>query len=430
MDIKTADRMIQDYLSSPEDFVIKETVDGIDVVRFVLPEEIVKYVELKQNIWRSEWNKHIEDGEQFPYVTHPEVLHLSRSITELFLEETMSRLGVSEFEQWASGKAYDVGQRVMIPDAYWLIGGFNAKLMADFLRKKGEKKKVTFRSIGTGAGVYERSIYEQFSNFSTLTTDISIHSCVISALNLEMYNVGKKSRDKISVYLVKGRAPVELLKKDRTVVVQIADCIDALKWDKEDGNSFNAVGLDNFLPYLPEAYVKETFELCLDLLKADARIQFLGLDKTRVIVGELYKIGQIIKGGCADRFKKAIEDERNRMDKEGKEFLFGYEVVYKTDSTDVIREVKTVWAGNIFDWVREYIFSFRIKDALIMNKAIKSATGLSTLSDLVISLTADHFKILKVLLEERDKEYDVVVSPGSEREDGKKVLRAATIDVK
>jgi hypothetical protein len=370
-----------DFEITPQDIefikdhgITVETVDDKEVLSINLPERFFPKIEQWQNEWREEFDRRIPQPEDYAYVLHPKTSGLMKALFPYYAEIYENHIpDLRTSSEWAEGKTHDVGQRVFVPDAYWLVST-NAKIVAE---KAGsmEKDHVRVRSLFGGAGVYERSVFEFLedpSNISLLTTDVNPYSCLRIGLNMALYNVGKPESRKISNYIVNGTVPAELLERKGCCVVQISEALESMRNQHDDCDIFT---VDNGLPYIDQVDAYEI--LALGIETGAKMIQFLDLNKVRVKVSPLFQVSNILRGSNAARFEEILAQEDKVS---GGNYPFEYRHKYVFGKDGLITEVYTPQGAALLDWIHDLIFSGNIPLALNLIKKIKVATGLSDLS--------------------------------------------------
>ncbi len=408
-------------------------VEGSTLYSIKFDDKVQSQILENERAWRIDYDNHIPEASFFPYTVSPATFELMNDLFNEYLIEAARLSGIEGESGWAGEKIRDIGQRVMTPDAYWLISN-NAHLIADRIRGINEEGRIPImRSLGFGAGVFDRSVLELNSKVNVIGTDLKLASCVRAGMNMALADLLNPELNITHHILIDTDIPGEYLDRIRDkgghVLIQKADVLEVLEQEqivlRDAGISgYDIVAMDNFLPYLGLKDVERIFRNIVNLGRDETRIQFLGLERTRVQIALVYKLRQIFKGSAVDRFKKIIQEEEPE---EG--YMYGYPCVYRTNAEGNVTEVISPWAGAIYDWMRELVMQGKVHEVLSMLKQINSATGLSDLVDLVKSTTGEHFKLLCEILEEKNIPYEVIVEPGSE-EDGILVLRTATIDTK
>ena len=355
--------------------------------------------------WDMDFKKHI--AENYPYTMSPETTQLIATGSE-FIKNNMASFGFT-VNPWDTGRMerepYVLGvlRRVCVTDTIEPIFD-NTDKMANYLHQiaNNDKERILqIRSFFTGAGVAEKCLISRLHtkglrNFNLITTDNSAESIAVAALNLQLWNSSLKPEDQYAIKIVDGDIPKDLYYSNRTIILQVGDALQCSQNDIKAKPMFDALLLDNGLPYLDRHYGNDLLlSVCKNMGNDGLIVAALGLDANiKVEIDTTYHLSMIFKALRTDLRK----DPRINSFQAPYDYPHYYEFISKEDGSILIKKVVSDGAGRTYNWLALLLRTNPGKLVKIL-KTIKSATELSRVKDAVITTPFEtHMQFVNHLL--------------------------------
>jgi len=387
---------------------------------------------LKEQIVQMEtqWNVRILENmpvfQNAGYTMSPELGDLIRKKIYPDVLSKFEEVSGIKVEQ-IDNKVMNVLYRVTIWDTYQLISR-NAKIATSLLNDNyGKRGFLRLRWICTGAGVAERTIISMLhrsgvKDIRGTTTDISAAAIILATINLEIMNVilGSSFVNRI----VFKDIPHDLEIQPNTIILQIDDAISSTEKEVDiiNGNEdlkYDAYLADNALPYFGREDSKKLLASSVKITTKNAVFQALGLNENmKVVIPLTTKIAEIFRKDIVKEFNEILGDKKYPND-------YRHKYVYKNG---IVVRVISEGAAQTFGWLKKMLFSFEIGRFLKFMKMISIGTSLSKWGRFVYTNTADSYKDLLELL--NDRQVEIFDDPGEEEEWRDMVLSTFTVKLK
>ena len=308
--------------------------------------------------WDMDFKKHI--AENYPYTMSPETTQLIATGSE-FIKNNMASFGFT-VNPWDTGRMerepYVLGvlRRVCVTDTIEPIFD-NTDKMANYLHQiaNNDKERILqIRSFFTGAGVAEKCLISRLHtkglrNFNLISTDNSAESIAVAALNLQLWNSSLKPEDQYAIKIVDGDIPKDLYYSNRTIILQVGDALQCSQNDIKAKPMFDALLLDNGLPYLDRHYGNDLLlSVCKNMGNDGLIVAALGLDANiKVEIDTTYHLSMIFKALRTDLRK----DPRINSFQAPYDYPHYYEFISKEDGSILIKKVVSDGAGRTYNWL-------------------------------------------------------------------------------
>lgn len=368
-------------------------------------------------IWDIDFRKFI--ASEYPYTMSPETTKYIAQATES-IKFSMSQYGF-QINSWDKGymghEPYVMGvlRRVCVPDTFEPIFDNTDKMICflEELAKNVPNRMFHIRSFFTGAAVAEKCLLSRLvakglKDINLITTDNSAESVAVAALNLEVWNQTLPNEDRYSIHIVNGKIPIPLFTANRTIVLQIGDALQCSIEDCQVNPKYDALLLDNGLPYLRLEYGVQIIKNVVRNKGRDGLIiAALGLDANiKVEISTITHMKNIAKALKSD----TREDPRIGVFQAPYNYPHYYDYVVSEDGNILINQVISDGSGRMYNWLA-YLVKTNIRKLFKILEAIKSATELSRVKNAVITTPFDsHCSMIK-LLETNNIKYTELEKP-------------------
>ena len=223
-----------------------------------------------------------------------------------------------------------------------------------FLREKSQDLP-TVRSLFSGASVADKclliTLYNMGEYVNLISCDSSADSVAIGALNLEIWNQNLPEKDRYEIHIVNGKIPKDLLLRDRVVILQVSEAMQAAKEDTKLSLKYDVLLIDNGLQYVTRNYTQELISICLNNIGQNGLyIAALGSDQgLKVEFSVLFHIVNILKALVTKDVRKSFAKDY--------EFTSPYGIDHKyvfrkrEDGTILITGMKTEGTARMYNWL-------------------------------------------------------------------------------
>lgn len=416
-----------EYNSNPFHLPTEKKADAIELlggVSFEQKRKNVWMVTLEQDIVKecNDLDKKWIDGKfgfgqniasDFPYVMAPETSEIVFAKAEN-LGEMMKSFGI-DIKPWdvkGDDTPYTLKllHRDKVPDTFKPIF-WNTDRIAEHLSQIETKKDMPLmvRSIGTGSGVAEKCLlarlYDEYgiTDMNLISTDLAETSIAAAAVNISLWNETLPESEKYRVYVVNGEIPADMYKLNRVVILQIADAKDAMAWEKNKGIGYDALSLDNVLPYLSHELNDKILESVISN-KGDSGLYLtsLGLDQgIKVSLDKAFQYKEILNPfkNLMKGYMKAYEKNGSLPIHNGYWHTYGFHI--RNDKSFLIDRVLSEGSAKMFTWIRKLIYHGQFETMGKVTASINKATSLSSAKEEVQSPPFESYiRYLKILQEE------------------------------
>lgn len=368
-------------------------------------------------LWDEDFRRNV--GPNYPYTMSPKTSELIAT-TSTELKKEMSRAGF-QIDPWKVGaddEPYVMGvlRRVMVTDTIEPILSYTDKV-ADHLKDLKEKdpsRVLKIRSFFCGAAVADKSLitrlYESGIHANLIATDIAADSIAITALNFSVWNELLPESDRYEIHIVKGSIPRELYDRDKTIVLQVEDALNASREESGLDVAFDALVLDNGLQYVSPEFTRDLLSNVSHNVGRDGLyVGALGLDsQIKVEIPKLYHLTQIIDSKFRD-LRKVYAQKSNFQAPYGYPHTYNFKVD-KNSGMIIINGVVSDGAARMYTWLGKLLAENRPRFKEVM-AAIKSATDLSRANRAVETTPFDYHNAMVSVLRQSGKEVEVLERP-------------------
>ena len=282
------------------------------------------------------------------------------------------------------------------------------------LKTKSPDKPIHIRSFFSGACVADKCLIvrlHQMGVFANLlATDMSADSIAIGALNFKVWNQLLPEQNQYEIHIVNGDVPPELIKKDKTIILQVGDAITESKNDSLNFVKFDALLIDNGLQYIDTSSTKEIVSNVLKN-KGDRGLYIgtLGLDSNiRVQISpftHLKEFFKVLSGkNLADLYKKIYFPHPPYG------YLHNYKFKLDKDNQILITRVYSKGTARMYTWLTKLLRKNKPLFSEVM-KAAKSATNLSKANVEVVTTPFNYHQAMLDAIKENNMEYVVFEKP-------------------
>jgi len=413
--------------------IAQDSEEGIQTYKVEVSPEVAEQCRRFDKEWDLDFRKFI--GPEYPYTMSPQttriIAEVSKEIKQKMLDNGFDidrwEVGDKETEPYVMG----VLRRVCVPDTFEPIFDNTDKMARhlESIQEKDPSRTLHIRSFFTGAGVAEKCLVARLDqykvkNFNLISTDVSAESIAIAALNLSVWNELLPAQERYDIRIVKGDIPQSLYSQSRTIILQVDDARAASRDESENKPSYDALLLDNGLPYVEAAFGSELVSnVAKNMGKDGLYVATLGLDaKIKVEISLGFHIENIMK-----KFLFGIDISN---DKRIKKFTAPYEYPhfygfkrYNTTKLDestgevetikgniLINKVLSKGAGKTYNWLGT-LFGTDLKKFKEVMGAIKSATSLSRAKNAVVTTPFESHVELVNTLNAQGYKFDEIERP-------------------
>jgi hypothetical protein len=255
-----------------------------------------------------------------------------------------------------------------------------------------------------------------------ISTDISAESTAIAALNLSVWNELLPAQERYDIRIVKGEIPKSLYSQPRTIILQVEDARAASRDESKNAPSYDALLLDNGLPYVEAAFGADLVtNVSKNMGKDGLYIATLGLDaKIKVEIDTAFHLQNILKSFVFDIGK----DRRIGKFTAPYDYphYYGFKVYDTTEKDESTGETKTVkgnilinkvlsrGAGKTYNWLGTLLRTDFGKFKEVMG-AIKSATSLSRAKNAVVTTPFESHIAIVQALKNQNYQIDEIEKP-------------------
>lgn len=384
-----------------------DSESGVKSYKVQISPEVAQQCLLYDREWDVDFRKYI--GPEYPYTMSPETTRvIAEASTDMKRYMLEKGFNINKWEVGDQNKepyVMSVLRRVCITDTIEPIID-NTDAMARYLEtlsQNNPQRMLRIRSFFTGAAVAEKCLVARLhqlgvENFNLVTTDSSAESVAIAALNLSLWNELLPEKDRYDIRIVNGEVPEELYSKSKTIVLQVGDALGASENDSVHNPAFDALLLDNGLPYVSSEFgSKLVSNVAKNMGKDGLYMAALGLDeKIKVEIETSFHLRNIIKSMFTDL---------SRDPKIGKftapyDYPHYYGFSVDKEGNILINQVLSKGAAKMYKWLGLLVRSNMTKFKEVM-AAIKSATELSRAKVSVVTPPfKSHVDITKTLTEQ------------------------------
>lgn len=367
--------------------------------------------------WDEDFRKNI--GPNYPYTMSPKTSELiATTSTELKKEMSKAGFQIDPWKVGADDEPYVMGvlRRVMVTDTIEPILSYTDEV-ANHLKEMKEKdpaRVLNIRSFFCGAAVADKSLiarlYESGVHANLIATDIAADSIAVAALNFSVWNELLPESDRYEIHIVKGPVPRELYGRDKTIVLQVEDALNASREEKEMNVAYDALVLDNGLQYVSTEFTRDLLSnISHNVGDRGLYVGALGLDsKIKVEIPKFYHIAQIIDSKFRDLRKAYAQKSKF-------EAPYGYPHTYsfnvdKNTGMILINGVVSDGAARMYTWLGRLLVENRPRFKEVM-AAIKSATDLSRANRAVETTPFDYHNVMLEALRQGGREVEVLERP-------------------
>ncbi|PKN02644.1 hypothetical protein CVU76_01230 [Candidatus Dojkabacteria bacterium HGW-Dojkabacteria-1] len=367
--------------------------------------------------WDEDFRRNI--GPNYPYTMSPKTSELIAT-TSTELKKEMSRVGF-QIDPWKVGaddEPYVMGvlRRVMVTDTIEPILSYTDEVASHLkgLKEKDPSKVLNIRSFFCGAAVADKSLisrlYESGVSANLIATDIAADSIAIAALNFSVWNELLPESDRYEIHIVKGSIPRELYGRDKTIVLQVEDALNASNEEKDLNVAFDALVLDNGLQYVSQEFTRGLLSNVSHNVGSDGLyVGALGLDsQIKVEIPKFYHLTQIIDSKFRD-LRKVYAQKSKFQAPYGYPHTYNFKVDKNTGMI-VIDGVVSDGAARMYTWLGKLLVENRPRFKEVM-AAIKSATDLSRANRAVETTPFDYHNVMVDALKQGGKEVEVIERP-------------------
>lgn len=379
-------------------------INGDSAYELRLPQQFLKACLEADRKWDIDFKKHISND--YPYTMSPETTQYIAQANKS-VKDQMSSYGF-QIKSWDKGniehEPYVMGvlRRVCVTDTIEPIFDNTDKIVAYLkdLVKNDPTRVLYVRSFFTGAGVAEKCLVTRLhavglKNFNLITTDNSAESIGVAAMNLQVWNDTLPQEERYRILIVNGKIKENLYFANRTIVLQVGDALECSEVEKTIKPKFDALLLDNGLPYVDIEYGSSLLvSTCCNMGKDGLFIAALGIDANITVeIDTAFHLQMIVKG-CRSDVRK---DPRIGVFQAPYNYPHYYEFVVNPDDNILIKKVISDGAGRTYNWLAVLLRTDFPKLLKIL-KTIKSATNLSRVSDAVLTTPFDtHCSFIQTL---------------------------------
>jgi len=355
----------------------------------------------------SEYDKSWDDdfrtniGPTYPYTMSPKTSEMIAEVST-DLKQKMAVLGF-QIDPWKISTAdgpYVMGvlRRVMVPDTIEPIIGYTDELAEHLYNIRKDYSKIpSIRSYFCGAGVADKCLItrllEKGVTANLIATDIAADSIAVALLNFSVWNDLLPENQKYEIHIVNGFIPEELYQRDRTIVLQVEDAVDASIREIDKNVTFDALLLDNGLTYVNKEFTSTLITNTMNNIGPFGMyIGALGLDsQIKVEISPLLHLKWIILSKFFDlpiHFAKLSNDEAP--------YPYPHKYHYLIDGKSQIIKISGVisdGAARTYNWLGNLLINNPGRFIQVM-KAIKSATNLSKANKVVITTPFEYHNVI------------------------------------
>jgi len=390
---------------------------GLVSYKIEINPEIIQECSIHDQAWDREFKKHVADN--YPYTMSPETTRLIASAsTELKKKMHDAGFNLESWIKLTESESYVMGvlRRVMITDTIEPIIGYTDEMAIHLanLKTNSPDKLIHIRSFFSWRFVADKCLIvrlHQMGVFANLlATDMSADSIAIGALNFEVWNLLLAKRDRYEIHIVNGDVPHELMKRDKTIVLQVGDAMKESKNDSLHSVKFDALLIDNGLQYIDASATKEIVSNVLKN-KGDRGLYIgtLGLDSNiRVKISPFTHLKEIFKvllgKNLADLYKKTYFSHPPYG------YLHNYKFKLDKDNQILITRVYSSGAVRMYTWLTK-LLKDNIPLFIEVMKAMKSAISLSKANVEVVTTPFEYHQAMLDAIKENNLEYVVFEKP-------------------
>lgn len=367
--------------------------------------------------WDEDFRKNV--AQNYPYTMSPRTSELIAS-TSTELKKEMSKAGF-QIDPWKVGvdsEPYVMGvlRRVMVTDTIEPIIEYTSEMAEHLkgLKEKDPSKVISVRSFFCGAGVADKCLITRLHEFgisaNLVATDIAADSVAVAALNFSVWNELLPEPDKYEIHIVKGSVPRELQGRDKTIVFQIEDALNASKENSNQDVKYDALVVDNGLQYVSKEFTRDLISnVSHNVGKDGLYIGTLGLDsQIKVEIPKFYHLTQILDGKFKD-LRKSYAEKSKYNAPYGYSHTYNYKVDKNTGMI-LINGVISDGAARMYTWLGKLLTSNRPRFREVMS-AVKSATELSRAINVVETTPFDYHNVMVSELTAQGKDVEVLEKP-------------------
>ncbi|HQA98744.1 MAG TPA: hypothetical protein PLG10_00725 [Candidatus Dojkabacteria bacterium] len=404
---------------SEENVSLKENSfkDGSKSYSVILSSSFVDQCDIYDREWNETYRKFV--ASEFPYTMSPKTTKMIATLST-FLKKKMKKVGfhINPWRIDMSEEPYVISvlSKVMATEPIEPINIYTKEvaLHIKFLREKSQDLPITVRSLFSGASVADKclliTLYNMGEYVNLISCDSSADSVAIGALNLEIWNQNLPEKDRYEIHMVDGKIPKDLLLRDRVVILQVSEAMQAAKEDTKLSLKYDVLLIDNGLQYVTRNYTQELISICLNNIGQNGLyIAALGSDQgLKVEFSVLFHIVNILKALVTKDVRKSFAKDY--------EFTSPYGIDHKyvfrkrEDGSILITGMKTEGTARMYNWLAHLILHNRKKLPEVM-KAIKSATEVSRANIFAETSPFDYHKSIIDAIEEKGLKFEELAKP-------------------
>lgn len=257
----------EESLNQSESLSLKriEHNDGRESFMININPEFIQECYSYDNEWDEEFRKEVASN--YPYTMSPKTSKKIAGLsTDLKVKMAASGFAIDPWKIEPADEPYVMGvlRRVMVTDTIEPIIGYT-DCMAQYLKEMKERNPehiLSIRSYFCGASVADKCLITRLlqsdCTANLIATDLAADSIAVGALNFSMLNGRLPEQNRYEIHIVKGEIPEDLYGRDKTIVLQVDDAIEASKKESEENNhKFDALLIDNGLQYVSTDFTKK-----------------------------------------------------------------------------------------------------------------------------------------------------------------------------